>query len=88
MPEREHDDHGKTPAAWTGVCIWCVTAVVAAFVLIFWSVIACIVAIVVGTLLGAVVWKVMAGAARRRKGAVAEQQVDEPATSVVTPERP
>ena len=79
MPEQEHDNHGKTPAAWTGVGIWCVTAVVAAFVLIFWSVIACIVAIVVGTVLGALVWKLMSAAARRRRSDGAEQRVDQPA---------
>ena len=80
MAEQEHDDHGKTPAAWTGVGIWCVTAVVAAFVLILWSVIACIVAILVGTVLGALVWKLMSTAAQRRRSDGAEQRVDQPAT--------
>lgn len=76
MSENVHDDnHGKTPAAWTGVGIWCVAAVVAALVLIFISVIACIVVVVVGTLLGALTWKVMAHSARRRSDrSIAEQQ--------------
>lgn len=76
MSDNEHDDnHGKTPAAWTGVGIWCVTSVVAALVLIFASVIACIVVIGVGTILGALAWKLMgAGARRRSDRSIAEQQ--------------
>jgi hypothetical protein len=75
MPELEHDNHGRTPAAWTGVGIWCVTAVAAALVLILVSVIACIVVLVVGTALGAIIWKVMGlNAARRSHGSIAEQQ--------------
>jgi threonine/homoserine/homoserine lactone efflux protein len=75
MPELEHDNHGRTPAAWTGVGIWCVTAVVAALVLIFVSVTACVVVLVVGTALGAIVWKIMGlSAARRSQGSIAEQQ--------------
>jgi hypothetical protein len=76
MSENEHDDnHGKTPAAWTGVGIWCVTSVVAALVLILVSVVACIVVLVVGTVLGALVWKLMGSSARRRSDdSIAEQQ--------------
>ena len=76
MSENVHDDnHGKTPAAWTGVGIWCVTSVVAALVLIFGSVIACIVVIVAGTVLGALIWKVMGHSARRRSDrSITEQQ--------------
>ena len=76
MSENQHDDnHGKTPAAWTGVGIWCVTSVVAALVLILVSVTACIVVLVVGTVLGGLVWKLMGDSARKRSDrSIAEQQ--------------
>jgi hypothetical protein len=76
MSENEHDDnHGKTPAAWTGVGIWCVTSVAAALVLILVSVFACIVVVVVGTVLGGLVWKLMGNRARRHSdSSIAEQQ--------------
>ena len=83
MSENVHDDnHGKTPAAWTGVGLWCVTAVVAALVLIMVGVIACVVVLVVGTVLGALVWRVMGASARRRsERSIPEQQqqVEQPA---------
>jgi hypothetical protein len=69
------DNHGRTPAAWTGVGIWCVTSVAAALVLIFVSVTACIVVLAVGTVLGALAWKLMGASARRRSDrSIAEQQ--------------
>ena len=76
MTENEHDDnHGRTPAAWTGVGIWCLTSVVAALVLILVSVIACIVVLIVGTVLGALAWTLMGASARRRSDrSIAEQQ--------------
>jgi uncharacterized membrane protein YdjX (TVP38/TMEM64 family) len=75
MPELEHDNHGNTPAAWAGVGIWCVTAVAAALVLIFASVLACVIVLVVGTALGAIIWSLMGRTARRRSnGSIAEQQ--------------
>ena len=77
----EHDNHGNTPAAWTGVGIWCAASVAAAMVLIFGSLMAFIVVTVVGTALGAIVWKLMADAALRRAATsgTEQHQVDQPA---------
>lgn len=75
------DNHGKTPAAWTGVGIWCVTSVVAALVLIFVSVTACLVVLGVGTVLGALAWKLMGASAQRRsdRSIAEQQQAEQPA---------
>jgi hypothetical protein len=79
MPE--HDNHGNTPAAWTGVGIWCAASVAAALVLIFGSLTAFIIVTLVGTALGAIVWKLMAVGARRRAASsgTEQHQVDQPA---------
>ena len=83
MAENEHDDnHGRTPAAWTGVGIWCATSVAAGLVLIFVGVIACIVVLAVGTILGGLVWNLMGASARRRSDRSIpeqQQQVGQPA---------
>lgn len=83
MSENAHDDnHGRTPAAWTGVGIWCAASVAAALVLIFVGVIACIVVLGAGTILGALVWRLMGASARRRSDrsiAEQQQQVGQPA---------
>jgi len=59
------DEHGNSPAAWTGVGIIALGAVVAALGLVLGNLLWFFIAAVAGVVVGCVVWKVMADTARR-----------------------
>jgi len=63
--EATHDGHGNSPAAWTGVSIIAAASVVAGLAVVFSAWIVFIIAAVAGPIIGCIVWKLMADAARQ-----------------------
>jgi hypothetical protein len=66
------DSHGNSPAAWTGVVIIAVAAVVAGLAVVFTAWILFGIAAVLGPIIGCLVWKLMA-ANERKQGHPAAQ---------------
>lgn len=61
-----HDPHGNSPAAWAGVAIICAAAVVAGLAVVFGAWVLFGIAAVAGPIIGCLVWKLMADAARQK----------------------
>lgn len=59
-----HDSHGNSPAAWAGVAIISAAAVVAGLAVVFGAWILFGIAAIAGPIVGCLVWKLMADAAR------------------------
>jgi hypothetical protein len=63
--EAPHDGHGNSPAAWAGVAIISAATVVAGLAVVFGAWIVFGIAAVAGPIIGCLVWKLMADAARQ-----------------------
>jgi len=68
-----HDGHGNTPAAWTGVVIIGVAAVVAGLAVVFSAWILFAIAAVAGPIIGGLVWKLMGDAANQKAHAADDE---------------
>jgi hypothetical protein len=77
-PVRMPDEHGNSPAAWTGVGIIGLGAVVAAVGLVITNLVMFLIAAIGSLIVGGLVWKLMADAATKHGGRTAPPTVPPP----------